>query len=238
MLRVFLRSRVGSFDLDVAFESSSGITALFGPSGAGKSVTLRHVAGLARAGQGRITLGDRVLFDSDTKVHLRPQERRIGVVFQEYALFPHLSVSGNIGYGLSGTPRAERDRMVGELLDMTGLTGYEDRRPAGLSGGERQRVALARALAPQPELLLLDEPFAALDFRVRRDLRESMRSLHHRTGVPMVLVTHSLEDVRSLADSLLLLDQGRMIASGPTRDILETPPSPEARLLVSGEDLG
>lgn len=237
-LRVALRSRVGDFDLDVTFEASAGITALFGPSGAGKSLTLRHVAGLARADQGRITLGDAVLFDSEANVYIRPQKRRIGLVFQEYALFPHRSVSGNIGYGMPGRPRAERDRTVGELLEMTGLTGYERRRPGDLSGGERQRVALARALAPQPELLLLDEPFAALDFRVRRELRESLRSLHERTGVPMVLVTHSLEDVRSLADSLVLLDRGRVIAAGPTTEILEAPPSPEARLLVHTEDVG
>ena len=238
MLRVSLRSRIGSFDLDVDFESSAGITALFGPSGAGKSLTLRHIAGLEQAREGKLILGERVLFDSAAGVRIRPRDRRVGLVFQEYALFPHLDVAGNVGYGLSGLPRADRREKVANLLEVMGLSGFGDRRPDQLSGGQRQRVALARALAPGPELLLLDEPFAALDFRVRGELRDALRTLQGRTGVPMVLVTHSLEDVRSLTDTLILLDHGRVVAAGTTREILDSPPSPEARVLVRAEELG
>jgi len=176
-----------------------------------------------------------VLFDSGAGIHVRPRDRRIGLVFQEYALFPHLDVVRNVGYGLTGIPRSERRQKVVDLLELTGLTEFAARRPGQLSGGQRQRVALARALAPGPELLLLDEPFAALDFRVRGELRDALRALQERTGVPMVLVTHSLEDVRTLTDTLILLDHGKVVAAGPTRDILDSPPSPEARVLVRAE---
>ncbi len=231
-LQVDLRATFGSFSLEVGFESAAGITALFGPSGAGKSLTLRHLAGLERARTGRIQLGDRVLFDSDSGIHVRPQDRRVGLVFQEYALFPHLSVAANVGYGLAGRPRAERERRVGELLELTELDGLGPRRPDSLSGGQRQRVALARALAPEPDLLLLDEPFSALDFRVRGELRGALAAVQQTTGVPMILVTHSLEDVRALSDMLVLMDAGSVVASGLTAEILRSPPSPEARLLL------
>jgi ABC-type sulfate/molybdate transport systems ATPase subunit len=147
-------------------------------------------------------------------------------------------VAGNVGYGLSRLPRAEREERVAALLEMTELDGLGSRRPDKLSGGQRQRVALARALAPEPQLLLLDEPFAALDFRIRRELRDALRSLHSRTGVPMILVTHALADVRSLAEELVLLDHGRVLAAGPTEEILAAPPSPEAGLLLRAEELG
>jgi ABC-type sulfate/molybdate transport systems ATPase subunit len=124
------------------------------------------------------------------------------------------------------------------LLELVGLPGYEKRAPGRLSGGERQRVALARALAPEPELLLLDEPFAALDFRIRADLREALSDIQRQTHVPMILVTHSLEDVRALSEALVLLDRGRVVASGPTRDILMEPPTKQAAALVGARDLG
>jgi molybdate transport system ATP-binding protein len=238
-LRVTLRATLPDFELDVAFESSaSGITALFGPSGAGKTLTLRHLAGLARARAGRIVLGDRVLFDAEQEIHVPARERRIGLVFQEYALFPHLDVRGNVGYGLHHRARPERERRVAELLELVGLSGYGDRNPRSLSGGERQRVALARALAPEPELLLLDEPFAALDFRVRQGLRSALAEIQRLTDVPMVLVTHSLEDVRVLSDALVLLDHGRVVASGPTGALLASPPSPAAAVLVGAGNTG
>lgn len=236
-LSVRLEARVPDFALDVAFETSAGITALFGPSGAGKTLTLRHVAGLERAARGRVSLGDRVLFDAGADLHVRPRDRRIGLVFQEYALFPHLSVTGNVGYGLTGRSRTERIRRVEELLELVGLPGHGARVPSSLSGGERQRVALARALAPEPELLLLDEPFAALDFRIRAGLRDALAEIQRQTHVPMVLVTHALEDVRALSDGLVLLDRGRVIASGPTRSILEAPPTADAAALVGTRDL-
>jgi ABC-type sulfate/molybdate transport systems ATPase subunit len=234
-IEVDLRATAGSFRLDVRFQSSAGITALFGPSGAGKTLTLRHLAGLERGGEGVLRVGTRTVQDSEAGVWVPARERRIGLVFQDYALFPHLDVRENVGYGLREVDRGARAARVDALLSEMGLEGFGDRRPAQLSGGEKQRVALARALAPQPDLLLLDEPFAALDFRVRRELREGVREMHLSTGVPVVLVTHLLEDVRRLSDHLVLVDRGSVVAEGPTGAVLAEPPSPEAQALIGGE---
>jgi len=236
-LEVTLRSEVENFSLDVAFHAEGGITALFGPSGAGKTLTLRHIAGLERVGEGRISLHGRLLADAAAGHHLPPRERRVGYLFQEYAVFPHLDVARNIAFGLADRPRREREARVAALLEMVDLAGFDGRRVRGLSGGERQRVALARALAPEPALLLLDEPFAALDFRVRRALRGSLREVQRRTGVPMVLVTHSLAEVRELADHLVLMDRGRVLAEGRTADVLSDPGGPQAAELLA-EELG
>lgn len=237
-LEVNLDHDLGGFRLEVSFRTEGGVTALFGPSGAGKSLILRHVAGLARAERGRVVLDGRVLFDAEVDLHLPPRDRRVGLVFQEAALFPHLSVGANIAYGLRGLDRAARRERVRELLALVELDGWEERDPGSLSGGERQRVALARSLAPKPQLLLLDEPFAALDFRVRRELRASLRSLQRRTAVPVVLITHSLSDVRELSDGLVLVDRGRVVAQGETAGLLSDPGSAEAAALLRAEDLG
>ncbi|MEX2528816.1 MAG: ATP-binding cassette domain-containing protein [Gemmatimonadota bacterium] len=239
-LEVAIEGAVDAFRLDVAFQTSHGITALFGPSGAGKSMTLRYLAGLARPTSGFIRLGDRVLFQDaphGPPIHVHPRRRRVGMVFQDYALFPHLNVGKNVAFGLHRQSSEERRTRVGELLELVGLEGYERRPPRTLSGGERQRVALARALAPEPELLLLDEPFAALDFRVRRGLRDALSEIQTRTGIPMILVTHSLADVRRLSSSLVVLDDGRVVASGATASLLASPPTPEVAALVSADDL-
>ena len=197
------------------------------------------MAGLERAEQGSVRLGDRQLFDAQEALHLPPRERRIGLVFQEYALFPHLDVGGNVGYGLHERPRAQRARRVRDLPELVGNHTLIDvaRDPGRLSGGERQRVALARALAPEPKLLLLDEPFAALDFRIRTGLRNALLDIQRLTHVPMVLVTHSLEDVRALSEHLVLLDRGRVVATGPTRQVLDAPPTAAAAALVGTPDI-
>jgi len=220
-----------TFLLDTAFQGSGGITALFGPSGAGKTLTLRSIAGLARPDAGRITVGERVLFDSGAGVDLPARERGVGYVFQEYALFPHRDVAWNVGFGVRGGRGARRER-VRELLELVGLTGFGSRFPRELSGGERQRVALARALAPEPELLLLDEPFSALDLRVRRRLRAELLRIQGATRVPMVLVTHDLAEIRHLADHLVLYDGGRVLRAGPAPEVLQDPGSPEAAELL------
>lgn len=234
-LRAAIRTRAGAFSLDVAFEAPAGITALFGPSGAGKTLTLRCIAGLSRPDSGIIAVGERVLFDSGRQIDLPTRRRRVGHLFQQYALFPHLDVAGNVGYGAPGT-RAERAARVEELLELVGLSGYDRRRPAELSGGEQQRVALARALAPGPDLLLLDEPLSALDGRVRRRLRSELRRIHSVTGVPMVLVTHSPGEMRELSDWLVVYDAGRVLRSGSTDEVLRDPGSREAAELL--QDVG
>ena len=211
---------LGGFRLDAAFAAPAGITALFGPSGAGKTLTLRCIAGLVRPDRGRIAVGPRVLFDDGVAVDVPTRDRQIGYVFQHYALFPHLSAAGNVGYGLRGCGAIERSARVQELLEMVDLADYGARRPHELSGGQQQRIALARALAPRPELLLLDEPLAAVDAAVRGRLREQLRAVHERTRIPMILVTHDLAEVRALADSLVVYAAGRVLQVGPTADVL------------------
>ena len=233
-LSVYLRLHVGSFDLETDFESDTGMTALFGPSGAGKTLTLRSIAGLVTPQAGRVVLGDRVVLDTARGIDLPPRERGIGYVFQQYALFPHLSVEQNVAFGIHSLEREARDARVAELLEMVGLRGLEKRRPNQLSGGQQQRVALARALAPQPELILLDEPFAAVDLRVRRRLREELRRIHEVTRTPMLLVTHDLHEVRELSDFLVVLDNGRVLARGDTEHVLTAPTDPEILELLGG----
>jgi molybdate transport system ATP-binding protein len=235
MLEVAASLTAGTFRLDVAFTAPPGITALFGPSGAGKTLTLRCIAGLTRPDRGRIALDDHLLFDSDLAIDLPARSRRVGYLFQQYALFPHLDVAGNIRLALRGT-RSQRTARTTELLEMVGLPGFESRSIRQLSGGEQQRVALARALAPDPEVLLLDEPLSALDGRTRRRLRAELRRIHSITGIPMVLVTHNLREMRELSDWLVLYDAGRTLGTGPTADLLREPGSPEAAELLADAD--
>lgn len=215
-LDVRVTRRLAAFTLDVAFTAftgGTGITALLGPSGAGKSLTLRAIAGLARPDTGRIALGGAVLFDAERGVNVPARARSIGYMFQQYAIFPHLSVASNVGFGLHTHPAPQRARDVDELLALVGLGGFGARRPHTLSGGQLQRVALARALAPRPRLLLLDEPLAALDVPLRRQLGASLRMLHERTGTPMLLVTHDPQEADALADATVRLEGGAVVAA-------------------------
>ncbi|MDQ6926193.1 MAG: ATP-binding cassette domain-containing protein, partial [Candidatus Eremiobacteraeota bacterium] len=199
------------FTLDVAFAVPSGVTALVGPSGAGKTLTLRAVAGLLRPDAGRVACAGRVLYDSAAGVDVPARGRRVGYVFQQYALFPHLSVGENVAYGLRDLPARARAARVAELLALIGLSGAELRRPRELSGGQQQRIALARALAPTPALVLLDEPLAAVDAPLRARLGDELFALHERTSVPMLLVTHDPAEARRIADVVVRLDGGRVV---------------------------
>lgn len=210
---VAVRRRVGAFTLDVSRTFGAGITALVGPSGAGKTLTLRMIAGLLRPESGRITLGERVLFDDASGVDVPARARRVGYVFQQYALFPHLTVAANIAYGMSPTTAENRDARVAELLAMMQLDAFGARKPRELSGGQQQRVALARALAPSPELLLLDEPMAALDAPLRRETAARLRVLHEASGTPMLIVTHDPDEAARVADAVVAMQDGR-IADG------------------------
>lgn len=225
-LALDIRKRIGGFQLAVAFEAPSGITALFGPSGAGKTQTLRCIAGLERPDAGVITVNNRPLFDRQAGIDIPARERRVGYMFQQYALFPHLRVAQNIGYGLHRLPRRERDARIAAMLELVGLAGFEHRYPRELSGGQQQRVALARALAPMPDVLLLDEPFSAVDATVRAQLRGELRRIQEQTGIPMLLVTHDATDVIELASQVVLVESGRVVCSGSPRDML-----PAARTL-------
>ncbi|SKA07327.1 sulfate transport system ATP-binding protein [Enhydrobacter aerosaccus] len=208
--------------LDLAVEPGE-LLALLGPSGSGKTTLLRLVAGLEAPDAGRL------LFGEEDATRLAARQRRVGFVFQHYALFKHLTVADNIAYGLRVRPRrtrppeAEIQRRVGELLDLVQLNGLGKRRPAQLSGGQRQRVALARALAVEPRVLLLDEPFGALDAQVRRDLRRWLRDIHERTGHTTLFVTHDQEEALELADRVAILNRGRLEQIGTPDDILDRP---------------
>jgi molybdate transport system ATP-binding protein len=222
---VEITKRLPEFTLDVAWSAGDGVAVLFGPSGAGKTLTLQCLAGLIRPDAGRIVVDDRVLFDSAAGVDLPPQHRRVGYVFQGYALFPHLTVGQNVVFGLRDRPRAERQARAAEVIERLGLGGLEHRRPGELSGGQRQRVALGRALAIDPALLLLDEPLSALDAPLRRSLRDELRTILSGWGTAAVLVTHDFTEAYQLADRIVIYEGGRVIQSAPRAELLWQPAS-------------
>ena len=212
----------GDFSLEVAGDFGPGITALFGPSGSGKTTLLNCLAGLLKPDDGEIVLYGRDLYRGSPNMFVPPEKRRIGLVFQDGALFPHMSVSGNIMYGRARTPEADRLVDVDHVVDLLGLRPLMDRSPESLSGGERQRVAIARALAMSPRLLLLDEPMASLDARLRGVVLSYLRRVHDDLGIPMIYVSHSISEVLALADDALVLSRGRVVASGrPSRVLLD-----------------
>jgi molybdate transport system ATP-binding protein len=208
------------------------ITVLFGPSGSGKTTVLRCLAGLERPEEGTIRYADEVWFDAAHRVFLPPQRRDIGYLFQDYALFPHLSVARNVAYGLRGVPQERRRRRTGEMLELLELTGLEERYPRQLSGGQQQRVALARALVRQPRLLLLDEPLSALDTPTRRPLRAELRQVLEDARVPVLLVTHDRMEALALGDQVVVLNNGRVCQSGPIQDVFQKPADPMVARIV------
>ncbi|HWK32429.1 MAG TPA: ABC transporter ATP-binding protein [Hyphomicrobium sp.] len=206
--------------LDVSLSTRRGeLLALIGPSGSGKTTVLRSIAGLYRPVGGRITAGSETWLDTDAGIDLAPQARRVGLVFQDYALFPHLTALDNVRLAMLGEKEDGRTRRAKELLARVHLAGLEARRPDQLSGGERQRVALARALARDPKVLLLDEPFSAVDRMTREPLKEELAGLHRALDIPIVLVTHDLEEAQSLADRICVLERGKALQIGTPEDI-------------------
>jgi len=222
---VEITKRLPEFTLDVAWSAGDGVAVLFGPSGAGKTLTLQCLAGLIRPDAGRIVVDDRVLFDSAVGVDLPTQQRRVGYVFQGYALFPHLTVGQNVAFGLRDRPRAARLARAAEVMERLGLGGLAHRRTGELSGGQRQRVALGRALAIDPALLLLDEPLSALDAPLRRSLRDELRTILSGWGTAAVLVTHDFTEAYQLADRIVIYENGRVIQSAPRAELLWQPAS-------------
>ena len=201
------------FDLDVAFKSAAPIIALYGPSGAGKSLTLQAIAGLLQPAAGHVRIAGRTLFDSGNATNVPTPQRRLGYLFQSYALFPHLTVRQNVAFGLTSwrqNLKPDDGRRVDDLLASFGLTEMAHSRPVTLSGGQQQRAALARALACEPQALLLDEPFAALNPMLRQTLRDELAQVRARWGIPLVMITHDIEDVLALADVAFMLDGGRV----------------------------
>jgi len=229
---VDVKNRLGDFLLEARFESAGRLTALFGPSGSGKTSLINLIGGLLRPDQGRIAAEGRVFVDTQAGVFVPKHRRRIGYVFQEPRLFPHLSVRSNLAYGRWFTPKGERNEDIGRVVDLLGISHLLDRRPAHLSGGEKQRVAIGRALLASPKLLLMDEPLAALDDARKAEIMPYIERLRDETRTPIVYVSHSIAEVARLASDVVVLSGGKVVASGPTAEIMQ-------RLdLLSEEEIG
>jgi len=246
-LEVAIEKNVQGFQLAVEFTADGAPLGLLGPSGSGKTMTLRAIAGLEKPDRGRIVLHGRVLFDSELRVNVPVRERHIGLLFQSYALFPHLTVAENIAFGLRRLPEGERNRRVTQRIAAAHLDGLAERYPATLSGGEQQRVSLARALAVEPAALLLDEPFSALDAHLRGALERQLREMLASYGGSTLFVSHNLEEAYRVCEKLVVLANGTVAAQGPKEEIFRHPPTLEvarvtgcknfsrARLLSSGK---
>ncbi len=229
----------GPIALQVDFAVAPGeILALVGPSGSGKSTTLRAIAGLYAPESGRVACRGSLWFDGDAGISVAARERRVGMVFQSYALFPHLTATENVIEALGDVRPEQRRDQARALLQRLHLNGLEDRRPAALSGGQQQRVAVARALARKPDALLLDEPFSAVDRVTRRRLRRELGELRRELSMPVILVTHDLDDVIRLADRMCVLNGGQILQTGTVEQVMAHPASPlVAELLdLSGDD--
>lgn len=226
------RADASAFDLDAAFETAAGVTSLFGPSGAGKTLLLNCIAGIDRPDSGRIMLDDAILFDGAARVNLPPQSRDCGYVFQNYALFPHMTLRENLMFAAERQKRLERHRRVNEMLERFRLTDVAGRKPHEVSGGQRQRCSIARALVVSPKLLLLDEPATGLDAPLRFELYEVLRQVRAEFQTPILMVTHDLDECFELAEEMIVLDRGRVVQTGSPRAILDQPSSTDvARLL-------
>ncbi len=223
-LSVKVRKRQGNdFELDLSVSFPSGITILFGPSGSGKTTLLDCIAGLIRPDAGRIATAENGLFDSAAGIDLPSQRRKVGYVFQDLALFPHLSVESNVEYGISSLETRERKQRSSAILESFRIANLRSRRPGQISGGERQRVALARALVIDPRILLLDEPLAALDAATKSKIVEDLRAWNQEHRIPLVYVTHSREEVFALGERVIVLDKGRAIAQGTPHQVMTVP---------------
>lgn len=224
--------------VDAQFEAAPGeVLGLVGPSGSGKTTILRAIAGLYRVREGRVRVDDEQWFDSASGVCLAPHRRRAGLVFQSYALFPHMTAIGNVVSALDHLPAVDRRTRAEELLALVHLPGLENRYPANLSGGQQQRIAVARALAREPRVLLLDEPFSAVDRETRERLYRELALMRRRLSMPVVLVTHDLNEALMLADNLSLLRHGRTLQHGRPADVLQRPVSVEAARLLGHRNI-
>lgn len=220
-MEICISHRQGDFSLDIAFQGAeSGVTSLFGPSGAGKTTVVNSVAGLLQPDSGRIAINDRCLFDSARGIHLPPEKRRIGYVFQDGRLLPHLSVHSNLAYGMNRTPAHQRFVKFDQVVDILGIGHLLNRRPARLSGGEKQRVAIGRALLTSPALLLMDEPLAALDAARKAELLPFIMRLSREFAIPILYVSHAMDEILNLATRIVIMHEGRVKAAGELEDLL------------------
>jgi molybdate transport system ATP-binding protein len=230
-------SESAGFHLEVEFDEPPGVTVLYGPSGSGKTLTLDSIAGFVKPDSGRILLDDRILFDAGSGVNLRPQQRSCGYVFQNYALFPHMTLRENLAFAAHSLPRLERHRRIAEQLDRFKLTTMAGRYPHELSGGQKQRGSIARALIASPRVVLLDEPGRGLDAALRADLYSLIHELREGVRVPILLVTHDPEECIALADRVLIYHGGRIVHRGSPAELLRNPGNSNAAQLLGGFNL-
>ena len=233
-LSVNLRKRVNGFSLDVAWEINNELTVLFGYSGAGKSMTLQMIAGLMIPDDGFIRIKANTLFDGSEGINVPPQQRHLGYVFQDLALFPHMTALDNILYG-SKTSKSERRERAAEMIGSFHLKGLEEKYPSELSGGQKQRVAFARALMRKPYALLLDEPFSALDNPLRIEMRQFLIDIKKNFDVPIVFVTHDSSEAFAVADTMIVYSDGKVLQSGSPKYIFDNPASSEVEMLVNAK---
>lgn len=237
-LAASVRKRLSSaFDLDADLDLAAGITILFGSSGSGKTTLLRCLAGLLNPDAGRVAVGDRVLFDSEARVNVVVPRRQIGYVFQSLALFPHLTVTTNIQYGLADLDRSTRQSRAHAIAESFRIAHLLDRRPGEISGGERQRVALARSLVTDPSLLLLDEPLSALDYVTQSRIMSDLRAWNAARRIPILYVTHAHREVFALGERVLVLERGRLVADGTPQDVMHAPAQESIAQLAGFENV-
>lgn len=232
-LYVDIRKKLGDFRLETQFEAAEGVTGILGASGCGKSMTLRCIAGIVKPDEGYIELDGRVLFDSKKNINLRPQDRHVGLLFQNYALFPNMTVRQNLMTGLKAekTEKKEAEKRIQEMLEKFELKGLEKHKPAELSGGQQQRVALARIFLSSPRVLMLDEPFSALDGYLRWNLEQELLETLKEFGGPTLFVSHSRDEVYRICDRVCVMDQGSSSPVIPVKQLFEAPESRAAALL-------
>lgn len=222
------------FTLQIEFEAAPGVTVLYGPSGSGKTLTLDTIAGFVAPDSGRILLNDRILFDSGAQVHLPPRDRQCGYVFQNYALFPHMTLRANLAFAANGLPRLERHRRIAELLERFRIVDLAGRLPHELSGGQKQRASIARSLIARPGVLLLDEPANGLDATLRADLHSLILEIRQSLSIPILLVTHNPEECFVLADQVLIYDAGAILHRAAPGELLRNPGTADVARLLGG----
>ncbi|MBI3753448.1 MAG: sulfate/molybdate ABC transporter ATP-binding protein, partial [Deltaproteobacteria bacterium] len=222
-LSFHLKKHLREFSIDIGFSIEENMAVLFGPSGAGKSLLLNMLSGIIRPDEGFVRIDGREVFNSKTGINVPMKDRRIGYLFQDSALFPHMTVFENIAYGISSLPENRIKAKVEELLDLMRLGGLEKRFPSELSGGQKQRAGLARTLAAEPKILLLDEPFSALDYQVREKLRTDLLLIHQRYPITTLFVTHDLEETFVLGDNIIIINNGRLEQFGAREEVFYKP---------------
>lgn len=231
-LHVRLKKKVNGFKLDVKWEMGNELVVLFGYSGSGKSMTLQMITGLINPDEGFVVSDGDIFFDGEKGINLPPQRRPFGYVFQDLALFPHMTVEENIHYGANSFDKEERHKKTLEMIKVFKLDGLEDRFPSEISGGQKQRVAIARALIRQPEVLLLDEPFSALDNPLRLEMRGLLKDVRREFNIPIVLVTHDIIEALTMADRLIIYSGGKVVQSGTPEEIFLNPATTEVMHLM------